>query len=379
MIFCFTSTYLLRKLSFFSILTPTMKISLINNLYKPYTRGGAGRAVEHKAEKLKEQGHDVVVISWKPWSGFRSWQPEVSIEDGIKVYRFWAPNIFSYKNLADHNIILRSLWNIFDIFNIFSAKIIENILKQENPDLVNTHNIKGMGFLLPKVIDGMDIKHTHTLHDVQLVEPSGRLPWNHTKDSLFQRIYSFITKKLFGSPDKIISPSYYLKDFYQERGFFSESDWEVEKFQLKQKTNKTKELKNPTKFIFVGNLEEYKGVDKLMQAWEKVSNKDKELHIVGSGSYEPKLKRWSDQSNNVKVYGRLKKEEVAEKYKECDVLIFPSICIENSPNVIKEALEYNLKVLAAETGGVVEFSNYNVEFFEPGSVEEMIKKIETVV
>ena len=40
-----------------------MKICLINNLYKPYIRGGAEKAVEVIADELVESDHDIFVIS----------------------------------------------------------------------------------------------------------------------------------------------------------------------------------------------------------------------------------------------------------------------------------------------------------------------------
>ena len=44
-----------------------MKICLVNNIYKPYDRGGgAERITQIIAEEIKNIGHDVFVISTKP-------------------------------------------------------------------------------------------------------------------------------------------------------------------------------------------------------------------------------------------------------------------------------------------------------------------------
>lgn len=351
-----------------------MKYCLINNLYPPYARGGAEQVVADKVQNLVDQGHEVVVITSKPWSGWGSWIPKLKEEKGVKIYRFWPVNIFSYQNIANYSFVARFIWHVIDILNFVSARIIKQILQQENPDVVNTHNLMGLGFLIPKVIQNMGLTHVHTLHDVQLVEPSGRLSWNHHQDNVAQKIYSWLMKKLFNSPDKIISPSKFLQDFYQQRNFFSKSEWVT----LDQSNSypEANEVETPIKFLYVGNLERYKGINKLIKTWEYLKNDQKELHIVGDGSLLISTKDWAQDREEVKIYGRVRHDNMADIYKSCDALIFPSICIENDPQVIVEALDQGLSILAAKTGGVAEFEAEHINFFEPGNVKQMKEVIE---
>jgi hypothetical protein len=65
------------------------------------------------------------------------------------------------------------LWHIIDIFHFASKNKIRQILQTEKPDLVHTHNLMGLGFLIPRLIKKMGLRYIHTVHDVQLVEPSG--------------------------------------------------------------------------------------------------------------------------------------------------------------------------------------------------------------
>ncbi|PSO44630.1 MAG: hypothetical protein BRC22_02235 [Parcubacteria group bacterium QH_9_35_7] len=358
-----------------------MKICLINNLYKPFSRGGAEQAVAKKAKKLVQQGHTPIIITTKPWDGWGSWKPKVTYKEEVKIYRFWSPNLCWYKNLSGHGIIFKSIWHLIDIFNFISASIVHNIIRKENPEIINTHNLMGISFLLPKMLNSMNKIYVHTLHDVQLVEPSGILAWNHKEDNLFQKIHFFLMKRLFDSPDKVNSPSKFLKNFYQKRGFFKESEWQIKKFELKQsKSIKPKQVdySRIIKFLFVGSLESHKGVTQLMHAWDEYISTVKELHIVGDGIYKQQVRNWANYRQGVKVYGRVKKSRLDEIYNQSDVLIFPSICIENSPQVIKEALSHDLFIVASRTGGVVEFDEYNIWFFEPGNIEEMKKKIAEV-
>ena len=379
-----------------------MKICLINNLYPPYSVGGAERVVERIAKEAVKNGDQAVVITWRPWVGLKSWQPIRTVEDGVVIYRFWVPNIFSYKNLAKHNFVLKLIWHKIDIFNCFSARIIKKILEQKKPDEVQTHNLMGIGFGAPRVIQKLGIKHTHYLHDVQLVEPSGVLPWNHERDSLWQKIYSLVIKSRFGRPDAIISPSKFLVEFYQKRGFFCGSQWLTTPSRLERDTPPSKggdNLVSPYEgemprhtpgqrgrgFLFVGSLVDHKGIRVLMKAWDMVDkNARVELHIVGDGELKKEVEEWARGTNSppdpslekrgddrVKVYGRLNEKELEEVYKKSDVLIFPSICIENHPTVIDEAHRFGLRVIASDTGGVKEMMGEGDVLVVPGETHPL--------
>ncbi|HBU06769.1 MAG TPA: hypothetical protein DEB09_01670 [Candidatus Magasanikbacteria bacterium] len=397
-----------------------MKVVLINNLYKPYAVGGAERVVERRARELVDGGNDVVVITWRPWSGWGSWCPVKSFEDGINIYRFWVPNIFSYKNLSKHNFVLKLIWHFIDIFNGWSGRIIHNILKSEKPDLVETHNLMGIGYCLGIRNKELGINWRHYIHDVQLVESSGVLVWNHEKDNLAQKIYSWIMKRKFRNVDEVISPTKFLWEFYRKRNFFVYSNYVLENpkplpHRQAGITHNPKVISDSNiKFLFVGSLVEHKGVRVLMQAWDQVNSESHDevgqespdlihlqgdpstalvataphsaqddviLHIVGDGILHQEVKEWAKDKNNVIVHGRLEGEKLEEIYNECDVLIFPSICIENNPTVIHEALHHGLRVIASDTGGVKEIFGgiKNVELVEAGNVDELSEAVRRMI
>jgi glycosyltransferase involved in cell wall biosynthesis len=99
------------------------------------------------------------------------------------------------------------------------------------------------------------------------------------------------------------------------------------------------------------------------------------LHIVGSGILENEVKEWSKTKHNVTVHGRLEGAELDQVYEQCQILIFPSICLENCPTVIVEALEKGLEVIASDTGGVGELVSEE-SLVEPGKIEDLRLKIE---
>ena len=95
----------------------------------------------------------------------------------------------------------------------------------------------------------------------------------------------------------------------------------------------------------------------------------------------PQVEEWAKNFNNVNVYGRLEKEELEKVYENCDILIFPSICLENRPTVILEALQHGLLIIASDTGGVRELVRPNEDawLFMPGSATELVKRMNRFV
>ncbi len=358
-----------------------MKTVFINNLYKPYAV--AEEVVQKRAREAVGRGEEAVVITWGPWQGWGSWKPRKGIEDDVLIYRFWVPNIFSYRNLSKHNMFWRLLWHKIDLFNFWSGRIIKNIIKEEKPDLLETHNLMGIGYQLGIKNKESGVKWKHYLHDVQLVEPSGVLAWDHMKENILQKIYSSIMKRKFRNVNFVISPTEFLKHFYEERDFFKYAEIQVQNslqpsaFSLQ----KQKEIGDRPKFLFVGSLVKHKGLHVLMEAWENIKDKGQELHIVGSGVMKEEINTWAKTQENVSVYGRLENEKLESVYRESDILIFPSVCIENNPTVIHEAVHYGLGIIAADTGGVREvlLDGDNSWLYIPDDVEELIKKIRRFV
>lgn len=332
----------------------------IHNLFEPYAVGGAERVVEARMLEQKTKGNTPFLITAKPWTGWKSWKPELSEEEGMRVYRVWFPNVAFYGHISKYPFLFRVCWHLMNLFQWWGARIIKDILQKEKPDVVETHNLMGIGFQTPRVIQRLHIRHRHVLHDVQLVEPSGILAWNHQKDSLFQQVYAWYIRRCFGNPDEVESPSYFLQDFYTQRGFFSYTTWMVGSQSLLTDVagRQKQETKNKKHVLFVGSLVSHKGIQVLMDAWDALDEymkKEYVLDIVGGGVLETAVRDWAKQYGTVTVHGRLSsKEALYGLYQTQPLLIFPSIALENRPNVIVEAMHFGLHIIASDTGGVKE-------------------------
>ena len=351
-----------------------MKIAIISNLYKPYTRGGAERIVELTVQGLKQAGHDVFVISTKPQKGI-----ELVEESEARVYRFKPLNIFYYLDDYKHNAFVRIIWNIIDVFNFSSARVVTKILKEEKPELVITHNLKGLGMLIPRAIKKLKIKNIHVLHDIQLVNPSGLMFWRQensfVQNGLPSKIYQFILRKLFSQISSAIFPSVWLKNFYWEHRFFINAKKEVLRnpvIRPEIPVDVKREKQNT--FLYLGQIEEHKGVLWLLDFW--IKNKlDSKLILAGKGNLN--LDRYKD-SKNIELIGFVERKDIENLFKKADFLIFPSLCYENSPTVIIESLQNATPVIVADIGGSAELVQDGLSgfIFKPENEAELLNCIQ---
>jgi glycosyltransferase involved in cell wall biosynthesis len=354
-----------------------MKIALANNLYYPYNRGGAETVVKKMITDLKARGHEVFLITTKPKSDANP------INSDLKIY--YIPS--DYSRLAELSVLKKVLWHFNNIFSFKSTAAIKKILAEEKPGLILTHNLMGLGFLLPVAIRDLNITHRHYLHDIQLLYPSGLMMFGEENivDGFSAKVYQLFTRYFFGSPSKIISPSKWLLEQHRQRGFFPYSKTEVKnliKADPDEETEKNTEtiIKNTNprnNFLFVGQVEIHKGIMLLINAFKEalLIKPDLKLIIVGDGEKLNAAKELAADKKQIEFRGRLNSEEVKALMLISDYLIIPSLCYENAPMTIFEAHHAGLSVLAANIGGISEIINDNDKLFKPGDMADLKNNI----
>lgn len=333
-----------------------MKVAIINNIYPPYDRGGAEQVVVKTVAGLRAAGHQVVVITTTPDKP----QTEVVASD-LTLYHIHPHNLFFYTDAHRHNFVMRFVWHIIDIFNYSAASAVKEILNKEKPDVVHTHNLMGLSFLLPWSIRKLNRRHVHTVHDVQLVEPSGMIlkarenSWRY--NGLPTRLYTRLMRVLIGSPQVVISPSQFLRDFYTTRGFFKHSTIQVVRnpVMFAPLPSATKPLNSGMRFGYIGQIETHKGVALLVQAFQNLpTDVNAELHIMGNGTQFEQLKKQTINDERIVWYGRVERKALPELLQTLDALVVPSLCYENSPTVIFESFACHVPVIASNIEGIAE-------------------------
>ena len=358
-----------------------MKICMISNLYPPYHRGGAGVVVKRTVDELINQGHEVIVISAKPFAGISSLKPELESSGGEQIYRFYPLNLYFSKNDHKFPLFIRAIWHLIDVINPINGWNIRSILKKEKSDVVITHNLKGIGLSIPLFL--RDYPHVHVLHDVQLVEPSGLIIHGEEQIGLlkgfFRKIQTGMSIFIFRFVDLVISPTQFLFSFYKDHKLFTRSNTWVH-------PNPAPELSIPdhiektggvSHLYYIGQIEEHKGIRFLVDAIKSHPDLDLNLSVVGKGSLSDWLNESIKDESRIDYRGFLEQESFSKILASSDATIIPSLCYENSPTAVYESLQAGIPVIAANIGGLPELirEGKNGYTFEPGNVESLLAAI----
>lgn len=344
-----------------------MKILLIASLFAPYRRGGAEVVAETAAKELLRAGHEVTVLTTRQFSGIKSLQAREDTSNplpGGRVLRFFPLNIFSFIDINKHSAAARFFWHGLDMLNIHAYFVVRKLLHSGEFDLVVTHNLKGIGYTTATAIRCFaQTVWVHTIHDLGVLFPRGLLHFGREQSfentGAIVRLYGAINRWLFGSPNLVVSRSQFFLDYYASHGFFKHAA-------MKRLTHDVapravvlaKRPQGIYKFIFVGQLEEYKGVRVLLAAWKQCRARSLhgELHIVGDGTLYADVVRAASGDPTVIFHGEAfsNTKKLSELLPSMHAAVIPSLVYENTALTVIEALGAGLPVIASNIGGIRE-------------------------
>ena len=130
---------------------------------------------------------------------------------------------------------------------------------------------------------------------------------------------------------------------------------------------------------YVGQIGEIKGVHILLAAIARLDPQQEavEVQIWGdpdkSPAYSARLRAQAAALPHVQFCGRFSRQQLAAVYGGFDVLVVPSLWVENNPLVIQEAFAAGVPVIASNQGGMAEFVTHeqNGLLFTPGDADSL--------
>jgi glycosyltransferase involved in cell wall biosynthesis len=134
--------------------------------------------------------------------------------------------------------------------------------------------------------------------------------------------------------------------------------------------------------LFVGRLEDTKGVQFIMKAMPNILSifPDARLSIAGRGSYEERLRELAKElkiENSVRFMGHLSRDELQSAYNTSSLVIMPSVWPESFGLVGIEAMSAGRPVMATNIGGTSDWLRDNHAGFAIGveNAEEISEKV----
>lgn len=313
-----------------------LKVLQVCPRFSPFI-GGISTHVEELAKNLVSLGLDVEVYTTDPEGRL----PKKEIRDGVGINRFRS---YSYGDLY-----------------FFSPGLYRALKKLRSADVVHVHNYQdfcALAAVYAKRNFQKPLVFTPHFHPVGA----------NKLRTMGKKLYaSLVGRHIFANSDAVIAVSNYERRLISETFHFNEQriTHVPNGINAKNFMGVARGISSPKKSIlYVGRLEEYKGVQYLIGAFPNVREKEKDaqLLIVGVGSQKRKLVSLAESlgvQDDVHFLGTVSDAELANLYSTSNLFVMPSeyeaFCI-----AMVEAMAYGLPIIATRVGGMPELIGNNL-------------------
>lgn len=350
-----------------------MKILFVNTLYAPNIVGGAEIILKSLVEGVASRGHEVCVLTTCSEDGIHS-----EVVDGVNVIRVGIKNIYWTYKPGHKKVYQKLFWHLRDIYNNSMAKIVEKIILDFQPDIINTHNIVGFSSSIWPVIKKHKIPLVQVLHDQYAICPNSNMFKNGnrcTTQCAQCKVFRLPHKELSNNVDAVIGVSNFVLQHHLKNGLFRKAKIKIPIINAKSfnsiQLNVPVENKKNIRFGYIGGLVPAKGVEILLRTFSQLSEiKNISLVVAGSGEvdYVKKLEKYSCE--NINFLGFASPDIF---FKNIDVLIVPSLWNDTLPTVVFEAFVYGVPVIGSNRGGIPEMIKHgeNGFLFDPDSSNDL--------
>ncbi len=264
------------------------------------------------------------------------------------------------------------------------ANSAKRIAANEKIDLIHAH------WLVPQGLIGVMLKRKYKIPLIVTIHGSDLFPLKNKFFKSLQKAVvenaNIITVNSETARKELVSrfPSTNIKVVKIPMGI------DLNIFKPKKVKNKFQKYKNNRIILFVGRLNEQKGVDYLIKSIPIIFSKIKniKLLIIGEGEYKKHLQKIVVDlklNNNVEFLGSKSHHEIADYYNLADAVVLPSVTsrlgTESFGLVLVEAMACKACVIGSSSGGIKDAikDNFNGLIFEEKNYHELAQKIMKVL
>lgn len=350
------------------------KILIVHNYYQ--IPGGEDTVVANEKKLLEDHGHEVFLYT----------RHNSELKSLSRVQKLLLP--FS------------------TIFNMRTYREVKMLIQKEQIDLVHVHNT--LNLISPSVYYAAfacRVPVIQTVHNFRLLCPGATFfrDGKICEDCLSKGLFCAVKYKCYRN-SRVQTLAcvcstwiHRILGTYKKLFYICLTDFNREKLlQLKQikaervfvKPNFVQEQKEiqpyerrKNQFVYVGRLEEIKGIDVLLKAWKLLGEDAPELLLCGKGPLEDWCREFIAEHHltKVKQLGFLPNERVKEIIGESKALILPTQVYESFPMTIAEAYACGTPVIGSDlgnTGNLIEDGKNGLKFFHrsPEKLAEAVRK-----
>ena len=350
-----------------------VRICIVPTMFPKYKGDYYGSFVFDDAKELVKNGFEVhVVTQHNPGI------PYEEIMEGVNVHRFKWLEPKEFKALVHFKGFIDNLRLITYLFSLFFNLIW--IVRKFDVDIIHTHSVIPTG-LIGVIISKIIRKPVFiTVHGMDVT--------NFENNPIYERFISFSLKNC----NKVIAVSEYLANIIisfgpnQDNIIILRNAVDQKRFRPYRNKKLCKQYKINDEnivILFVGYLDEFKGIFELVDAFFEIStnNKNLKLMVIGTGPKEDQLKMKVMNlglEKSVIFTREIPPSEIHEYYQSADIFVLPSYTDAGGPPLVFiEAMACGLPVIGTDVGGIPEGIENGINgFIIPAkNVDELAKKL----
>lgn len=371
-----------------------MRILLVN--YRYFISGGPEKYMFNIKKMMEDHGHEVIPFSI---------HSNKNVETEYSKYFVEPIGGRDATYFDEVKKTPRSIWQMLSrsCYSLEVKRAIQKEIRDVKPDIV--YIIHFVNKLSPSVIHGakeLGIPVVLRLSDYFLLCPRFDFMYDKkicedclscgykscimkrcVKGSLFASAIRVFSMKLhnimhiYDEVDAFITPSEFLKSKLVANGFQPGKIICIPTFTASE--TKVGEPVLGTYGLYFGRVTEEKGVENVVQAYEKMP--DYQVKIMGDDTTEEavRLKKYVAEHNlkNIEFLGFKSGVELEEVIKGARFTLIPSMWYDNLPNTALESFQYSKPVIASNIGSLPELvvDGFNGYLFDPYKPEELVEKV----
>lgn len=354
----------------------------MNSLYTPNIRGGAERSIQTLAEALVKRGDEAVVASTVP-SGAAS----IRVVNGVKAFYLPIANLHWPFDRLVRSRARRKLWHVGDIYNQATKRRLQQLIREERPDLLHTSNLQGISVAAWHAARAEGVPILHTLQDYYLT--CGRCS-RYRRGSTCERTcwdclpLLVARRRASAAVTGVVGVSRYILDHHLRLGLFPNARLTTaipHESPAIAAAARARDSQAGLTFGYFGRLVREKGVEQLIDAFGAAPAGERRLLIAGEGEsgYSSELRRRAEARNpqGIRFLGWIEPELF---FPQIDALVLPSLWQEPLARVIPEAYAYGVPVIGALRGGIPETIENGVTGLlfdpdDPGALNAAIERL----
>ena len=343
-------------------------ILIVHNYYQ--IPGGEDTVVANEKKMLEDNGHKVVL---------------------------YTRNNNEIKTM---NVFRKILLPFTSIYSFKTAREIKRVIKEENIDIVHVHNT--LSLISPSVYYAavkMNKPVVQTIHNFRMLCPGAtfyrdghicedcvskglRCSLKHKcyRNSFIQTLVCVISTKIHRTTGIYSKINYVCLTEFNKNKLLQLKQIKPERVFVKPNFTKNnynlflnKQVKN--QILYLGRIEEIKGVKLLIEIWEEFGNSLPVLKVCGNGP----LKDWCLQEiknkniNNILVIDFLKHDEAMKELANSKALILPTKVYEGFPMTIVEAFSVGTPVICPDMGNSGNLVESGITGFKYKNKNELVQ------